>query len=369
MKVAFLRSVLLMCLLLLVGCADEYKDLSDSTPQTLAAKRALGKRLFAETSLSNPGGQACISCHAPETGFSDPLHRMVSPGVDAVLFGNRNAPSLAYNVFAPARYYNSVDETFVGGIFLDGRAADLQTQVLGPLLNPVEMNNTSIQAVATKIRNLSYFNEFSKIYGNAATDTELVHQLADAIAAFEKSPEVSSFTSKFDYVSRGMMAFTPDELKGFNLFNGKANCAACHVLDEDPVTGKVLFTDFTYDNIGVPKNAHNPFYNMPASHNPLGVNYVDLGIGSVVNAPQHNGKFKVPTLRNIAVSAPYFHNGVFNTLDEVIRFYNRRKVENLGTPETPANVNTDELGDLKLTEAEEQQLKKFLETLTDHYRP
>jgi cytochrome c peroxidase len=369
MKLSILHFLILFSSIALTGCADEYKDLSDYSNKTLIAKRTLGKRLFSETSLSNPGGQACISCHAPEAGFSDPLHRMVSPGVDATLFGSRNAPSLAYNVFAPLRYYNSVDETFVGGIFLDGRAQDLPAQVLGPLLNPVEMNNTSIEAVAAKIRNLSYFDEFSKIYGNAATDAELVHQLADAIAAFEKSPEVSSFTSKFDYVSRGMMAFSADELKGFNLFSGKANCAACHVLDEDPMTGKVLFTDFSYDNIGVPKNANNPFYNMPSAHNPQGASYIDLGIGQVVNAPQHNGKFKVPTLRNIAVSAPYFHNGVFNTLDEVIRFYNRRKVENLGTPETPANVNTDELGDLKLTEAEEQQLKKFLETLTDHYRP
>lgn len=369
MKIYILRSLLLLSSVMVVGCADEYKDLSDHSDQTLTAKRALGKKLFSETSLSNPGGQACISCHAPETGFSDPLHRIVSPGVDASLFGSRNAPSLAYNVFAPARYYNNADETFVGGIFLDGRAPDLQAQVLGPLLNPVEMNNTSLEAVAAKIRNLSYFEDFAQIYGAANTDTELVHQLADAITAFEKSPEVSSFTSKFDYVSRGMMAFTADELKGFNLYNGKANCAACHVLDEDPITGKVLFTDFTYDNIGVPKNPNNPFYNMPTAHNPQGAAYVDLGIGQVVNAPQHNGKFKVPSLRNIAVSAPYFHNGVFNTLDEVIRFYNRRKVENLGQPETPTNVNIDELGDLKLTEAEEQQLKKFLETLTDHYRP
>jgi cytochrome c peroxidase len=107
---------------------------------------------------------------------------------------------------------------------------------------------------------------------------------------------------------------------------------------------------------------------MPASVNPLGTQYIDFGLGEVTNEVAQRGKFRVPTLRNSAVSAPYFHNGSMNTLEEVIHFYNKRDVESLGVPEVPQNVNRTELGNLKLTATEEFQLKKFLETLTDHYR-
>ena len=358
---------LLSILLLLTSCNEEYTSISNDN-STISAKEDLGKKLFFEVKLSNPEGQACASCHNPATGFSDTNHSIVSPGIVANSFGNRNAPSLAYAIFAPERYYNTVDQTYIGGMFLDGRSQNLQTQVLGPLLNPVEMNNTSHAMIANKIRNLSYFNDFITIYGSTNDDEVLLSQFADAVANFEKSRTVNSFTSKFDYYSKGTVDFTQDEKDGLNLFVGKALCANCHIVDADENTGKVLFTDFTYDNIGVPKNPLNPFYNMPAAINPDGANYVDLGIGAIVNQNAHKGKFKVPSLRNVALSAPYFHNGVFNTLEEVIHFYNKRLVENLGTPEYNTNVNIEELGDLKLTLEEERKLKVFLETLTDHYR-
>lgn len=361
-------SILFFVSFVFIGCNDEYTSIENSSDQLKKAKEQLGEKLFSETQLSNPEGQSCASCHAPEMGFSDPQHQTISHGVITNLFGKRNAPSLSYNVFAPQQYYNSEDETFVGGFFLDGRASSLEKQVLGPLFNPLEMNNSSIASLANKIRSLSYFNELTAIYGETTDDNTLVNQLANAIATFEKSTKVNSFTSKFDYVSKGLMTFTADELKGLNLYTGKAKCSQCHPVEEDEQTGKILLTDFTYDNLGVPKNTQNPFYSMPSNINPEGYNFIDNGLGTVLNSSLQNGKFKVPSLRNVAITAPYFHNGVYNTLDEVIHFYNKRDVENLGQPETAMNVNTSELGNLQLTPVEEQQLKKFLETLTDHYR-
>ena len=364
-----MRPLLLLFLMgMLVSCNEEYVSVDNSTNPQRTAKENLGKKLFFEVKLSNPEGQACASCHNPETGFSDPNHSIVSQGILANSFGNRNAPSLAYGVFSPERYYNAVDETYVGGMFLDGRSQNLETQILGPLMNAVEMNNTSHTMIANKIRNLEYFNDFTAIYGSTNDDNELLSQFANAVATYEKSREVNSFTSKFDYYSKGTVEFTQDEKDGLAIFTGKAQCANCHIVDADENTGKVLFTDFTYDNIGVPKNPLNPYYNMPASINPNGTSYVDKGIGAIVNQNNHNGKFKVPSLRNVAISAPYFHNGVYNTLEEVIHFYNKRDVENLGAPEFASNVNQEELGNLQLSLEEERKLKVFLGTLTDHYR-
>lgn len=345
------------------------KDDNSYTP-TPSEKVGLGKAIFFDTNLSNPIGQACASCHSPEKGFSDPNNSAISQGVIANSFGNRNAPSLSYGVFSPAQYYNSVDETYIGGLFLDGRSASLQEQFIHPMLNPVEMNNASAHDVVEKIKVASYFSKLTSIYGTVASDTEILNAVADAVATYEKSSEVSSFTSKFDYYSRQMVPFTEDEKKGLALFSGKAKCANCHILEEDENTGKVLFTDFSYDNIGVPKNTTNPFYTQLAAVNPLGLNYIDYGIGAINGQPVDNGKFKVPTLRNIVITGPYFHNGSFTTLHQVIHFYNTRDLNTgeFATPEVPQNVNRKELGNLQLTAQEEDQLEKFLETLTDHYR-
>jgi cytochrome c peroxidase len=356
---------LLVSGLILTGCSEEadYKELPIQTSD-------LGKEIFFDTNLSNPGGQSCASCHAPETGFSDPLGHSQSEGVLPGAFGSRNSPALSYNVFAPKRFFNFIDDTYVGGLFLDGRADDLKAQMIAPMLNPVEMNNTDIHQIASKIKTASYYSKIVNLYGKPESDQQLMLFVSDAIAKFETSEQVNPFSSKFDYYSKGLAEFTSDEKKGLDLFQNKAKCANCHVLDKDKNTGKILFTDFTYDNIGVPKNPNNPFYSQPAAANPAGNNFIDLGIGTIVNDPGHNGKFKVPTLRNIAISAPYFHNGAFKTLNEVIRFYNRRDLNTgeFGQPEVSDNVNKEELGNLNLTETEEHQLELFLLTLTDHYK-
>ena len=350
--------------ILLTNCTDdvqEYQNIPD-------AKIALGKSIFFDKNLSNPMGQACASCHAPEKGFSDSLNQPISVGADGVSFSSRNAPNLAYNVFAPTQFYNATDETFIGGFFYDGRSPSLQEQMIHPFIGSSEMNNGSIANVVMKIKNAKYYSDIQNIYGNPTSDADIFTAVADAVTKFQTSREVNSFTSKFDYYSKQLVTFTNDEKQGLTLFQGKGKCAQCHVLDSDPNTGKVLFTDFSYDNLGIPRNNSNPFYNQTS--NSLGNGYVDLGIGAIKNQVQHNGKFKVPSLRNSAISAPYYHNGAIATLKEAIHFYNVRDLSTgeFGAPVYNQNVNKTELGNLGLTEKEEFQIEQFINTLTDHYR-
>ena len=149
----------------------------------------------------------------------------------------------------------------------------------------------------------------------------------------------------------------------------KGKCANCHLIDPDPKFGKVLFTDFTYDNIGVPKNPFNPFYKMPMEINPEGPAFIDYGLAKTTHDPKNNGQIKVPTLSNVAVTVPYIHNGVFGTLEEVVHFYNARDIDpTIAPPEVTGNVNEEELGNLKLAPGEERALVAFLKTLTDGYK-
>ncbi|MBC7494600.1 MAG: cytochrome B6 [Flavobacterium sp.] len=348
----------------LISCSDdvlEYENVPD-------AKIAIGKLIFFDKNLSNPIGQACASCHAPEKGFSDSQNQAISVGANGSGFSNRNAPNLSYNIFAPTQFYNASDQTYIGGFFYDGRSPNLQEQMIHPFTASSEMNNGSIANVVDKIKNAVYFSEIQKIYGNQTSDSEIFSAVADAVAKYQTSREVNSFTSKFDYYSKQLVTFTEDEKQGLALFKGKAKCAQCHVIDADSNTGKVLFTDFSYDNLGIPRNNSNPFYNQPS--NPAGNAYVDLGIGIVKNEPEHYGKFKVPSLRNSAISAPYYHNGSIATLKEAIHFYNVRDLNTgeFNAPEYNQNINVTELGNLGLTEKEEFQIEKFINTLTDHYR-
>lgn len=178
---------------------------------------------------------------------------------------------------------------------------------------------------------------------------------------------------------------TPQEARGFALFQGKGKCAKCH-----PSKGpKPLFTDFTYDNLGIPRNPDNPFYEN-SEFNPDGYDWVDEGLGGFLAtradynsyADANRGKHKVPTLRNVdkrpysGFVKAYGHNGYFKSLEEIVHFYNTRDVPGAGwngqpwpPPEVPENVNTAELGNLGLTPAEEAAIVAFLKTLSDGYQP
>jgi cytochrome c peroxidase len=317
----------------------------------------LGKLLFFDVNLSEPAGQSCASCHDPAAGFADPDQGLpVSEGVILGRFGNRNSPSAAYAVFTPEFDLQKTE----GGQFWDGRAANLTEQAKGPFLNPVEMNNPDRQTVIDKIAASSYAPLFEQVFGpNAFSDVDTAyHNMATAIAAYEGTSEVNPFTSKFDAYQAGLVELTPQEELGEKLFSGKAKCGHCH---PGKASGgePILFTDFDFHNIGVPQNTEYPF-NL---QNPIPI---DLGLGAITGDSKDNGKFKTPHLRNIAITPPYMHNGLLKTLKEVVNFYNTRDVPGMWpAPEVPDNLDSKFMGDLGLTDEEEDAIVAFMETFTD----
>ena len=333
---------------------------------------SLGRLLFFDPMLSTPPGQACSHCHAPNAGFGDPNQQLpVSRGVHPDRYGNRNDMTAAYASFIPPLTFDEEEDVWVGGLFWDGRAASLAEQAKGPPLNPLEMANPSIETVVAAIREAPYRDQFLEVFGSESLEeAEAAYAfMADAIASYEMTEEFRPFDSKFDLYLAGEVTLTTEELRGLALFEDeeKGNCAACHPTRPAPDGSPPLLTDFTYDNLGTPKNPMNPFYLLPLEFNPEGLDYVDLGLGPVVGDPDMNGFFRVPTLRNVAVTPPYMHNGVFHTLYEVVSFYNTRDKLPWPPPEVATNLNRNELGDLGLTPDELESLVAYLHTLTDGY--
>jgi cytochrome c peroxidase len=359
--------------------------------QHLSRKAQLGQKLFFDTNLSTPPGQSCATCHDAGRAFTDPdRNQPTSDGARPELKGSRNSPTAMYAAFSPKFHFDQTEGLYVGGQFLDGRAATLKAQAKGPFVNPLEMANPDRATVVAKVRQADYAPLFEKVYGRNLWNRPAAayNRIADAIAAFERSSGFARFTSKYDYYLKGQARLTDQELRGRKLFEAEdqGNCAACHPSRPAPDGTPPLFTDFTYDNLGVPRNPDNPFYALPLDLNPDGADFVDLGLGGFVGQASENGKFKVPTLRNIAVTGPYMHNGYFRTLRGVVEFYSNRDVKPAcpnpltreaeaiqrncwPAPEVAANVNRDELGDLGLNDREIDDLVAFLKTLTDGYQP
>ena len=240
---------------------------------------------------------------------------------------------------------------------------------MGPPLNPLEMANPDTVTMAELIRGLDYFPRFKEIYGDQSLNQpdSLFYYMADALAAYERSEEVNPFSSKFDLWQRGESVLTEQEQRGFMLFvvESKGNCAACHPHTPLEDGTPALFTDFTYDNLGAPSNGENPFFLLSSEFNPEGFNYRDPGLAETLGDPSEIGKFRVPTLRNVAITPPYLHNGVFKTLYQVVAFYNTRDVAPWPEPEVTENLNVDEMGDLGLSNQEVEDIVAFLNTLTD----
>ncbi len=354
--------------------------------EALGAKAQLGRILFFDPSLSEPPGQSCANCHDPGVAFTDPdKSKPTSKGVHPERFGNRNTPSAMYMGFSPRFHYDRKEKLFVGGQFWDGRAATLEAQAKGPFLNPVEMANPDKRSVVEKVRRAAYADQFDAVFGKGALKNidRAYDYIASAIAAYERTAEFRPFSSRYDKWLAGKGQLTEQELRGLKLFEDekKGNCAACHPSRPGPKGEPPLFTDFTYDNIGVPRNPENPFYTQDRKFNPQGEKFVDRGLGATVKKRSEDGKFKVPTLRNIAKTAPYMHNGYFNTLRGVVAFYNDRDVkpacrENLTEaealaqgcwpqPEIRRNLNTEEMGKLGLSDQEIDDIVAFMLTLTD----
>jgi len=372
MKTMMKQGVMLSCTaieLCLSGCSD----LTEETNKTGMAKMALGDQLYHDQNLSKNRTMACATCHEMGSAMIDPRETSrtlgASLGDDHVTIGDRNAPSAAYASFAPKFYFDEEEGIFVGGQFLDGRAKDLKEQAKGPFLNPVEMMMPDESSVVARVmENDAYVAEFKRIYGKDIFDDvqKAYDAIAEVIAKFERSDTFAPFDSKFYKVMRGEATFTEEEAKGFRLFKGKAQCTLCHPADGS----KALFTDFTYDNLGVPVN------HALRQANGKGDDFVDNGLyeNPSVDDPTLKGAFKVSSLRNVAVTGPYMHNGVFKNLKTVVHFYNTRDLPGAINPETgqpwekgevDENKNTEELGNLRLSDEEEDAIVAFLRTLTD----
>jgi cytochrome c peroxidase len=368
------------------------QDVNQTSPGSLIT---LGQAIFFDKNLSKPEGQSCSSCHNPATGFADPNSELpVSRGAIENLFGNRNAPSAAYAMFSPKLHQetNKMGEMmYVGGLFWDGRGNNLEDQAKQPLLNNLEMHNPNKQSVINAVHQSDYAHLFKTIFGETSlqnVDTAY-EALSQALAAYERSPKVNRFTSKYDYWKKGAAQLSESEQRGFKLFTDTtttdAKCVNCHAVSANESVSPSLFTNFSHHNLGVPRNPELPYYSLPTSLNPDGQNYVDYGLGDFLRslgykeeqATLEDGKFKVPSLRNCAITAPYEHNGVFKTLREVVMFNSTRDVPGAGwpAPEVPENIHRHippmprTFGQLGLTDQEVDDIVAFLETLTDDYKP
>ena len=416
----------------------------------------LGKLMLFDKELSVNRNEACAFCHTPETGFTGPvseLNRTTGsyPGSVRTRFSERKPQTHTYAPLAPVLHYNEGQDDLVGGNFWDMRATGRRLgnpaaeQAEGPPTNPVEMGLPDLACSVYRASQRPYRGLFEAVWGPQAfaiawpADVEQVcntpgpppandptpvrlsavdrgraagtfDQMAQSIASYEASHEVTAFSSKYDAVRAGKAQFTPQEKQGYDVFRGKGRCNECHRdggPGEDP-----LFTDFTASNIGTPANPDLPYYSENVSDdrgyvaNKDGSGFVDGGVGAFLStghplsqpssidarwkslASQNRSRFQVPTLRNVDkrpssdfVKA-YGHNGYFKSLKEIVHFYNTRDVlprcaphdprEGTGcwpAPETTENVNKSKTGNLDLTEQEENALVAFMQTLTDGYAP
>ena len=309
----------------------------------LSDEQLLGKRIFEDTNLSEPKGVACQSCHDPKHAFQgnngSPV-AAVARGSKPESLGTRKGPTIMYKSFSPAfGFYKDVDdgqETLEakGGQFWDGRASSLAEQVSGPLTNPIEMNNPSLDAVVAKVKDAAYADLFKTVYGpDVFADSNKAGQnLANAVVAFETTERFAPFASKFDDFLRGKAKLDWLETAGYNLFMNpqKGNWAACHAGkpdSKDPTDW--LFTDFTYDAIAAPRNAAIPANADPSSFD-LGLCKrpgIEAILPKEIQLASLCGAFKVPTLRNVAVVGPYFHNGSIKTLRDAVAFYATRDTD------------------------------------------
>jgi cytochrome c peroxidase len=350
--------------LILLGC-------SSSEPATRMTKEQLGARLFSDPRLSEPPGQACADCHDPALAFIDPEGDRVSAGAIRDRFGTRNAPTLLYARFIPPLHHAPDAQRMAGGLFWDGRVNSLEEQALVPFTNPLEMNNPSKAAVVVKLRAL-YGRQFEELFGKGAladVDRAYMH-LGEAIATFERAPAFAPFSSKYDRYLAGAAELTPTEARGFAIFEDSArgNCASCHPSRASADGTPPLFTTFAYENIGLPRFADNQFYALPPELNPDGRSFIDHGLATVTGDSRHDGLFRIPTLRNVAKTSPYGHNGYVRRLDEMIEMLAgscaRPGACELPLPEVAETAQRVRTG-RPLTREEIADVTAFLRTLTD----
>lgn len=384
----------------------------------LSSLAAVGRQVFFDSKMSNPvGSQSCASCHMPNVGFSglgDGPGFVQGVGQGAVVgaFGGRKPPSAAYATFAPimtlatppadpANPVAPVPE-FTGGLFWDGRATGLRLgnpaaeQALGPFLNAAEHNVADKQTILNTIKASNYYSLWLSAFNNEAIDLSTpasidanYDKVGRAIAAYEATPEVNKFSSKFDAYMKGQTRLSAAEARGLAIFNLQGECYDCHSsVTADGIT-PALFTDFSYHNLGLPRNEATPNKRMLLQQ--------DLGLGGELETVLPNGqfkypaawraqavaqygKFKTPTIRNVGVGSNrrFMHNGVLNSLEQVVHFYNTRDVAGAGWTvdgvfktwaqlgkEVNLNVEIHGAGNLGLTPQQESDLVAFMKALSD----
>jgi len=398
--------------------------------QGLSQSEQLGKSIFTDENLSLYGNQSCASCHGMEVGWTGPVSEVnqygaVYEGSVTGSFGDRKPPSAAYATQSPVfAFHRQGGGLFIGGNFWNGRATGEKLgnpaadQAQGPFLNPAEQALPDNACVVYFVCTSTYGALMDAVYPDACdinwpadvdtqcappgdmvyldeTNAELVEtaydEIALSIADYEASSEVNAFTSKYDAYLAGQTELDAMEKDGLKLFNGKGKCSRCHTSKEKKGQAP-LFTDYSFDNLGVPRNFDNPVYDT------RGFDWVDDGLGEFLKtrpeyagmAEDNEGAQKVPTLRNVDLRPDpgfikaYAHNGYFKSLKSIVHFYNTRDVKPTcddpftsdadamlegcwPEPEVEENVNDGELGNLKLTDAQEDAIVAFLKTLSDGY--
>ncbi|QUS35281.1 cytochrome-c peroxidase [Falsirhodobacter algicola] len=356
---------------------------ADHVPATEAE---LGEALFFDTNFSAHRRTACATCHDPARAFTDARETtaagIVSLGDDEHAMGVRNAPMITYALEVPEFHFDPETGEYLGGLFHDGRAPNLADQALSPTLDMREMMMPDGASVVERIReNPAYAAAFTRLYGPEVFEDKdgstAYAAFGRAIEAFERTEQFSSHDSKYDRFLRGEYDLTVLEDLGRTLFfsNDNVSCAKCHQLQREDAPEEP-FTNFRYRNIGVPSNPDL----LALGQVPEG--YVDHGLldNPAVDDPAQDGRFRVPSLRNVAVTGPYMHNGVFKDLRTVVEFYDKfNNPDRVLNPETgkpwaeaevPGTVDLDELRAKALSDRKVDAIVAFLKTLTDErYEP
>ncbi len=400
MPIHFSRAALLPAVLLLAclaACSGGGSTAPTPTPPVLEAGLSqvaqLGELIFKDQSLSASGKQSCATCHSPDNAHG-PANKLSAQlgGANGDVQGFRAAPSLRYLNQNPAFFFDK-EGTPTGGIDRDGRAQSLAEQAERPFLAPHEMANASKQEVIDKLKKAPYVEQFRAQFGAAILDNagQAFSRMTFALQKYQlEDAEFHPFDSKYDQFLAGKVKLSDQELRGLALFNdpAKGNCIGCHTSARGADGASPLFTDFTFDNLGVPRNKK-----LAATADPA---YFDLGLcgpdrTDLAARTDLCGAFKVPTLRNVATRQTFFHNGAFDNLKDVVAFYVRRDTNpeewypagadgvvqkfNDLPPQYRKNVNTTEVPYNRqpgmapaLSPGEIDDVVTFLGTLTDGYQ-
>ncbi|MGM3408444.1 cytochrome-c peroxidase [Ralstonia holmesii] len=369
---------------------------------SVPAMTALGKALFFDPAMSASGKQACASCHSPTHAYGPPNDLSVQLGGTGMnKTGVRAAPSLRYLQNVPPfseHFYesdgnDSEDQGPTGGYTWDGRVSSTHDQARIPLLSGHEMANGTPAGVVAKLRSGRHAQTFRQVFGNDILDNEdtAFRAALMVLEVFQETPsEFYPYDSKYDAFLRKQVKLSPQEMRGLQAFNdpAKGNCASCHVSAIKQDGAFPAFTDFGHIAVGVPRNR-----TLAANADPK---FFDLGLcgpdrTDLKDRADYCGRFRTPSLRNVALRKTFFHNGAIHSLEDAVRFYAQRDTQPQkwyprkadGTvdkfddlpPQYRANVNMEppfggKPGDKPvLSEGDVRDIVAFLKTLTDGYRP